>query len=147
MPAMGMTLSRFVGFGIAARIPIRRRLVLGLLVAILLAHPVQAGPFAADLLVTNQPGVVFLRWKQGTSLELSNVKTDRPKPNLTGFWKKDCEDFGDHPYRVIDAKTLEVLGGDGFSTYCRCPSSSAPQEPSRAYRPSPAASRPGPVRG
>ncbi len=82
---------------------------------------------------------------------------DLPKPNLAGFWKDHCEDdfglkiepaggelysisfcgpggcfepgtyrpnspiFGDASYRVKDAGTLEVLGGDGFSIYYRCP--------------------------
>ncbi len=280
MPAMEMTLLRFAGFGIAARILIRRHLVLGFLVTLLLAQPVQAGSLTADLLVTNEPGTVFLRREQGESFAPSNVKTarrgepvaafilfsdcqpddegdcdvrvdmvvespmgevygesrdaevwtgsappspgtieigvgylmiriepddppgqyrikahirdriagvaldrewafdvaplsprdspawpaDRPKPTLTGFWKDHCEDdfglkiepagdelysisfcgpggcfdpdtyrpnspiFGDDAYRVIDADTLEVLGGDGFSTYYRCPGSSAPRE-------------------
>jgi hypothetical protein len=82
---------------------------------------------------------------------------DRPKPNLAGFWKDHCDDdfglkiagaggelysisfcgpggcfdpgtyrpnspiFGDESYRVVDANTLEVLGGDGFAKYSRCP--------------------------
>jgi hypothetical protein len=82
---------------------------------------------------------------------------DRPKPSLAGFWKDHCEDdfglkiepsgaglysvsfcgpggcfepgtyrpnspiFGDASYRVVDGDTLEVLGGDGFSKYFRCP--------------------------
>jgi hypothetical protein len=86
---------------------------------------------------------------------------DRPKPNLSGFWKDHCEDdfglkiesaggdlysisfcgpggcfkpgtyrpnspiFGDQAYRVIDGNTLEVLGGDGFSTSYRCPGPAA----------------------
>jgi hypothetical protein len=86
---------------------------------------------------------------------------DRPKPNLSGFWKHHCEDgyglkiepagrdfysvsfcgpggcfepgtyrpnspiFSDQSYRVIDGNTLEVLGGDGFSTYYRCPAPAA----------------------
>jgi len=86
---------------------------------------------------------------------------DRPKPNLSGFWKDHCEDafglkiesaggdlysvsfcgpggcfepgtyrpnspiFGDQAYRVTDGDALEVLGGDGFSTYYRCAAPSA----------------------
>ena len=243
------------------------------LALVVAASPASKG-FAADLLVTNQPGTVFMRWQQGESFQLPNVKTarrgepiaalvllsgcaadkqgkcdvrmdmvitdpngktygqtkdeevwvgkpapspgktqlgvgymmiriepndpagaykvkahvvdrvagssvdrewsfqvsapsssdiaswpaDRPKPNLAGFWKDHCEDefglkiepagpemysisfcgpggcfepgtyrpnsaiFGDEAYRVIDANTLEVLGGDGFSKYYRCPS-------------------------
>ncbi|MCM2257879.1 MAG: hypothetical protein NDJ94_19775 [Vicinamibacteria bacterium] len=81
---------------------------------------------------------------------------DQPKPNLVGFWKDHCEDefglkietagenlysisfcgpggcfepgtyrpnsaiFDDEAYRVLDANTIEVLGGDGFSKYLRC---------------------------
>jgi hypothetical protein len=243
------------------------------MVVLLLAEPAAAQSLTADLLVTNKPGTVFMRWEQGAKFELPNVKiarrgepigalvlfsgcapdtqgncdvrmdmtvlaptgkvygeskdtevwtakpapspgatqlgvgymmiriepkdppgkyrikahiTDhiaktslvrewsfdvspykqadsadwpagRPKPDLSGFWKDHCEDehglkiesaagglysisfcgpggcfepgtyrpnstiFGDHSYRVIDAKTIEVLGGDGFSTYVRCP--------------------------
>jgi hypothetical protein len=28
--------------------------------------------------------------------------------------------FGDQAYRVINADTIEVLGGNGFATYYRC---------------------------
>jgi len=85
----------------------------------------------------------------------------QPKPNLSGFWKDHCDDghglkieladgglysisfcgpggcfepgtyrpnsaiFGDESYRVVDADTLEVLGGDGFSTYYRCPNAAS----------------------
>jgi hypothetical protein len=247
--------------------------MLNLLTALLLAASPNAKTLTADLLVTNQPGTVFMRWEQGQKFELSNVKmarrgepvaalvlfsgcrpnkegncdvkmdmvvldptgrvygeskdtevwvgkaapapgttqlgvgymmiriepkdppgkyrikahitdriagsvldrdwsfgvapltagdspawpSDRPKPSLSGFWKDHCEDdfglkiepageglysisfcgpggcfepgtyrpnspiFGDESYRVIDADTLEVLGGDGFSKYYRCP--------------------------
>jgi hypothetical protein len=93
-----------------------------------------------------------------TSDDSAAWPTDRPKPGLAGFWRDHCEDdfglkierageglysisfcgpggcfepgtyrpnspiFGDESYRVIDADTLEVLGGDGFSKYYRCPS-------------------------
>jgi hypothetical protein len=38
-----------------------------------------------------------------------------------GTYRPNSPIFGDHAYRVIDADTIEVLGGDGFSTYRRCP--------------------------
>lgn len=243
-----------------------------LMTVLLLAGPPKAGQLTAELLVTNQPGTVFMRWQQGDKLELSNVRSarrgepvaalvlfagctgdqrghcdlvmdmlvldpagkvygemkgaevwvdkpppsvgatqlgvgylmiriepkdppgeyrikahvidhvaqasvdrewtfdvahlraedspawpiNRPKPNLVGFWKDHCEDghglkiepaggelysisfcgpggcfepgtyrpnsaiVGDDSYRVIDADTIEVLGGDGFSKYYRC---------------------------
>jgi hypothetical protein len=43
-----------------------------------------------------------------------------------GTYRPNSKIFGDESYRVIDASTLEVLGGDGFSTYFRC-ATSAPQ--------------------
>jgi hypothetical protein len=91
------------------------------------------------------------------SADMPQWPAGQPKPELTGFWKDHCEDdfglkiepagndqysisfcgpggcfepgtyrpnspiFGDQRYRVIDANTIEVLGGDGFSTYYRCP--------------------------
>jgi len=249
--------------------------MLMLLAGLLLAASADPKQLTADLLVTNQPGTVFMRWQQGEKFELANVKTarrgepiaalvlfsacgrdkqgncdlrmdmvvvdpagriygeskdtevwagkaapslgttqlgvgylmiriepkdppgtyrikahitdhisgavldrewsfdvtpaktadsaawpaGRPKPNLSGFWKDHCEDafglkiepaggelysisfcgpggcfepgtyrpnsaiVGDESYRVIDADTLEVLGGDGFSRYYRCPKS------------------------
>lgn len=39
-----------------------------------------------------------------------------------GTYRPNSPIFGDEAYRVKDANTLEVLGGDGFSTYFRCPS-------------------------
>jgi hypothetical protein len=38
-----------------------------------------------------------------------------------GTYRPNSPIFGDQAYRVIDADTIEVLGGDGFSTYRRCP--------------------------
>jgi len=247
--------------------------MLALVAGCLLAGAPSTATFAASLLVTNQPGTLFMRWEQGEKLELANVEKARrgepiaalilfsgcgpdkqgncnvttdiavldpsgkvygeskqtevwvgkpppsdgttqlgfgylmiriepkdppgvyrikahtkdqvsgivvdrehrfevdpalftdvpqwpagqPKPALAGFWKDHCEDdfglkieaaggdqysisfcgpggcfepgtyrpnspiFGDQAYRVIDAGTIEVLGGDGFSTYYRCP--------------------------
>lgn len=246
--------------------------MLALLTGVLLAGLAESNPFTAELLLTNKPGTLFMRWEQGEKVALPNVETarrgermaavvlfsgcgrdaqghcdvrmdmvvldpagktygeskdtevwvgraapaagekqlgvgylmiriepkdppgqyritarvsdrisgavlplerdfevgpltagdspewpaGRPKPNLLGFWKDHCEDgfglkieaaggdlysvsfcgpggcfepgtyrpnspiFGDESYRVIDADTLEVLGGDGFSTYRRC---------------------------
>ena len=37
-----------------------------------------------------------------------------------GTYRPNSPIFGDQAYRVIDADTIEVLGGDGFSTYYRC---------------------------
>lgn len=39
-----------------------------------------------------------------------------------GTYRPNSKIFGDESYRVIDANKLEVLGGDGSSTYYRCPS-------------------------
>ena len=252
--------------------------MLMVLASLVLAGSANAKPLTAELLVTNQPGTVFMRWEQGAKFELANVKTARrgepigalvlfsgcapdkqgscdvrmdmavldptgkvygeskdtevwvgktapaagatqlgvgymmiriepkdppgkyrikahitdhiaktvvdrewsfdappykqtdsaewpagqPKPDLAGSWKDHCEDghglriesaggelysisfcgpggcfepgtyrpnsriFGDESYRVIDANKIEVLGGDGFSTYLRC-SSAAPK--------------------
>ena len=38
-----------------------------------------------------------------------------------GTYRPNSPIFGDQAYRVIDGNTLEVLGGDGFTTYYRCP--------------------------
>jgi hypothetical protein len=95
-----------------------------------------------------------------TAADSATWPADHPKPSLAGFWKEHCDDgfglkielaggelysisfcgpggcfepgtyrpnspiFGDELYRVRDADRLEVLGGDGFSTYYRCPTSS-----------------------
>jgi hypothetical protein len=48
------------------------------LIALLLAASPAPKTLTADLVVTNQPGTLFLHWKQGQSFELSNVKTARP---------------------------------------------------------------------
>lgn len=37
-----------------------------------------------------------------------------------GTYRPNSPIFGDAAYRVVDADTLEVLGGDGFATYFRC---------------------------
>ena len=37
-----------------------------------------------------------------------------------GTYRPNSPIYGDDSYRVIDASTIEVLGGDGFSKYLRC---------------------------
>jgi hypothetical protein len=37
-----------------------------------------------------------------------------------GTYRPNSPIFGDEAYRVIDANTIEVLGGDGFAKYRRC---------------------------
>lgn len=51
--------------------------MLGLLATLLLAGSPEAKGLTADLLVTNQPGTVFSRWREGQRLEPSSVKTAR----------------------------------------------------------------------
>jgi hypothetical protein len=41
-----------------------------------------------------------------------------------GTYRPNSAIVGDRAYRVVDVDTLEVLGGDGFSKYYRCPKSS-----------------------
>ena len=56
-----------------------------LLTALFLTSPPDAGKLTADLLVTNQPGTVFMRWQQGEKLTLQNVKTARRGEPVAAF--------------------------------------------------------------
>ncbi len=51
--------------------------MLTLCLALLASLPAASKGLTADLMVTNQPGTVFLRWKQGEPFQLANVKTAR----------------------------------------------------------------------